>query len=474
MNRIALAGLVVAGFLVGGGAGWWLFVAPPLKVQEDRTRQRAAELGLQRELEAKLGRLEAARRGQGLARIAYFDLRGSQSPLRAMEARTVETLGGLTTIFQDQHLEIQALTPAGEVLGLNKPVPTPAPVAAPGASPTPTAAPTPTPGLSPTPAPIRLTHKVFRVTLRGEYDDIVRALNEIQALPQAISVNQYTVKLVAPPAEPGAAPPPPAGGSASQLELAFQLTISFVLGEPAAAGPQTSVLQRLGAWAWAWFEQPAEAAPEGDGGRLAPTDEGTRHSGADLLSPRPARSAAPRAAEGRRRAPGRAAARRPRPAAPRARTRPAEKRVPSPPAATPTPTPSPSEPSLRRSFSGHYAFPIQRDAATGRANPFKPLGVGVAAPPVATPGPGVTPPVLPVLPPPPAGTSGPAVDAGRFELLGTMAGGQAPMALLRVDGRTIAVGINQVVAGTARVRSIGLDRITLRVDGHDLTLMLKR
>jgi hypothetical protein len=468
---LALAGIVVAGFLVGGGAGWWLFVAPPLKVREERTRQRAGEQGIQRELAAKLGRLEAARKNQGLARIAYFDLRNSPNPGRAMEAKTVETLAGLTTIFQDQHLEIQALTPAGETVGLNKPVPTPVPTTAPGASPSPGVAATPTPAVSATPEPIRLTHKVFRVILRGEYDDIVRALNEIQALPQAISVNQYTVKLVTEPGGPGATPPPGAA-SPSQLELAFQLTISFVTGEPAQTAPKTSSLDRFLAWSWSWVELPAEAAPHPGSAGLAPTDEGTRHSGPDVMAPRAARTAPPRAAGERRPRAGR-------PMRPAARRKPAVAARPSPaPSPTPTPVASLAEPSLMRPFAGSYSFPIQRDASTGRANPFRPLRGGASLPAAPTPAaavppPGVAPPVLPE-PPVPAGPAAAAPAAGGFELLGTMGGGAAPMALLRVGGRTVTVGINEVVAGKARVRSIGPDRVTLHVDGQDLTLFLKR
>ncbi len=161
------------------------------------------------------------------------------------------------------------------------------------------------------------------------------------------------------------------------------------------------------------------------------------------------------------------------------------------PMATPLPMPaaSPPGPSLTRSLTSTYSFPIDREKTTGRQNPFKPLARPKSqlerkggAP--AVPGkPSLLSSVLPGLPIPGAGgtTAGlaapkaPGAAGFKYELGGVLVGGGGPpLALINVDGKAYTVGLNGTLPGNARVTAIKVDHVTLAVDGREIPLDLKR
>ncbi|MEB3196727.1 MAG: type II secretion system protein N [Candidatus Sericytochromatia bacterium] len=273
MRQSVIAGVAVAALLLGSGGSGWFMLKPELERKERLTAERNGKLGQKVTLQAEVVALEAQLKQQAIGALAYFDLRTAADRRRAVEAKTVETLGSLNEIFADRHIVVQALTPLGESEAFQKPIPTPAPSSGPGASPTPSPgapvaaevspAPTPTP-------PVSLVHKSFKLVVRGEYEDLTAALLEMQALPRAISVNQYDVRLVT---KPGEAPAElEAGLSPSLLELDFQLSITFLLQGPSL--PAISSRPAGGA-AWlaaldAWLMPAAAAAEASDPPPLIP------------------------------------------------------------------------------------------------------------------------------------------------------------------------------------------------------------
>lgn len=141
-------------------------------------------------------------------------------------------------------------------------------------------------------------------------------------------------------------------------------------------------------------------------------------------------------------------------------------------------------PHLQRSLTSSYAFPIERERTTGRANPFKVLPSRNQPKPAAeTPGalPVGQPPVLPVpggLSAPPAlpGAPGaPAATAKTYALSAViMGGGQPPVAAIQVDGKTHMVGLNDTLPGNARVKSIQGDHVVLAAGNQELRIGLKK
>src|SRR5205807_1395030 len=101
-------------------------------------------------------------------------------------------------------------------------------------------------------------HKRFDFIVRGEYQDLVKALTAMQALPKSVSVNQYNVALV------NKAGVGDGKNSGSLLELKFSLSITFLTGGGGGGGGAvTSALG--GPWLAWWLGASAEAAA------LAPT-----------------------------------------------------------------------------------------------------------------------------------------------------------------------------------------------------------
>lgn len=279
MNRSTTLYIAVATLILGSGTSFFAFVKPALDEQAKLKTQKTGLETTQTGLETQVKDLEAKARNTAMMDIAFFDLRASLNQRRELESKTVQTLASLTEIFNDNHIRVQELTPTGETQGLNKPIPSAAPSAAasPGAV---AAAPSPSPSPSPAaapgqPAPIQLTHKAFKIAVRGEYADLVKALSEIQGLPKAISVNQYDLKLLdkgdqaTPPPQPDAKKGPE---SPTALEMTFNMSITFLMAggtPPAAPSPSAAPvgavpgtdLVAFANWLLGGTAQAAEAAP---------------------------------------------------------------------------------------------------------------------------------------------------------------------------------------------------------------------
>jgi hypothetical protein len=145
-------------------------------------------------------------------------------------------------------------------------------------------------------------------------------------------------------------------------------------------------------------------------------------------------------------------------------------------------------PHLQRSLSSSYRFPIERERTTGRANPFKvlpnrmkpklvvPNGAVPPVPPMAhtptLPLPGIPSAGAPAaVPPVPA--AGATVKA--YALTAVVVGGGAPpLAMIKVDGKTHMVGLNESLPGNAVVKSIQADYVVLTTNDQDIRLGLKK
>jgi hypothetical protein len=149
------------------------------------------------------------------------------------------------------------------------------------------------------------------------------------------------------------------------------------------------------------------------------------------------------------------------------------------------------EPHLQRSLSSSYRFPIERERTTGRANPFKVLPnrarpkpapldkPGLAALPVVPSGHAPTLPLpgVPAANMPPNVPAAPAagVTAKAYTLSAVIVGGgAAPVAMIKVDGKTCMVGLNETLPGNARVKSIQADYVILTSNDQDIRLGLKK
>ncbi|MNS44227.1 hypothetical protein D3C72_766650 [compost metagenome] len=246
MNRSTTLYIAVATLVLGSGTSFFAFVQPALTEQAKLKTQKAGLESQKTSLTVQVKDLEGKAANAAMLDIAFFDLRTSQNQRRELETKTVQTLASLTEIFNDNKIRVQELAPTGETVGLNKPVPSAAPSGgspAPGESPAPgtAAVATPVPGTPTTPPPISLTHKAFKLKVRGEYANLVKAMNEIQGLPKAISVSQYNLQLLDKGQDTPAAPAPgeqkAPGESPTALEMGFHVSITFLMagGSPVAA-----------------------------------------------------------------------------------------------------------------------------------------------------------------------------------------------------------------------------------------------
>lgn len=248
MNRSTTLYIAVATLVLGSGTSFFAFVQPALTEQAKLKTQKAGLEAQKTSLSVQVKDLEGKAANAAMLDIAFFDLRTSQNQRRELETKTVQTLASLTEIFNDHKIRVQELAPTGETVGLNKPVPSAAPSGgspAPGESPAPgapgaAAVATPAPGTPTTPPPISLTHKAFKLKVRGEYANLVKAMNEIQGLPKAISVSQYNLQLLDKGQDTPAAPAPgeqKAPESPTALEMGFHVSITFLMagGSPVAA-----------------------------------------------------------------------------------------------------------------------------------------------------------------------------------------------------------------------------------------------
>lgn len=524
MKRATIAIVTLTTLLVSGGVSAFTVLQPVRDEHSKLEESRRAKLQQRRGLEAQAQELEARLKRQAIQSLAYFDLRRTPDKRREIERKTIETLASLTEIFNDRHIVVQTMLPKAESAGFQKPVPASSPGADLMAS---ASVPTPAPQASPTPPPATLIHKPFQVVVRGEYEDIVSALQEIEALPRAISINQYEVALIRQPGE--TAEGEDAAVSPSALELRFECSITFLLDAPSAA-PAASVSHHgLRPWTqslWHLLMPPAHAA-ELEPPAPPPAPEAPAKADAPAPTPQPSPAGAePSAAvpaneptpsslpappappevgepasvgspdsliEWGEPAPS-AAPRQARPVRPRVRRSPPPRAVSgaqrshrmrraasasAPASLAPNPAVPQErasvtavlgeEPSLRRPRDSAYQFPIARSVVTGRRNPFVPLRVFAPPKAVATPGvPGVPlpPPALPI----PAAAAAPV-----YVLSGILMGGEAgSMAVVQVGEKTLTVGIEGVLPGGARVVGIGPDHIVLDVSGRRTTLKLPR
>lgn len=296
MKKSTTATIAIIALLLGSGASGLLYAMPAHQEQDKLKGQKAQ---LQREhktLKAKVEAEEAKLNGMAMDTISYFDLRKAPNKRRELEAKTVETLASLTEIFNDNRIKVVDLAPGPEVSGVNKPVP--------AAS------------LSPEEAKkaeeakqaeaikakaeakkkkkkrkkkgeeaeeatekgpeIDLVHKQFKFTIRGEYADLVTALNEIQGLPKAISVSQYDLSLLS---NAGAGKKGAKKNavvvedvSPTALQMSFQMSVSFLMSggpstdkkkktdEAADAKKKDAALPEIWRVADYWLGLPAEAA----------------------------------------------------------------------------------------------------------------------------------------------------------------------------------------------------------------------
>lgn len=520
MKRSTIILAVLGSVLLSGGATTWLVLQPAQEAHRKFEETHHSKVKQKKSLEIQVQELQARLKQQAIDTLTYFDLRKTGDKRREIERKTVETLATLTEIFNDRHMVVQTVLPKAEVTGFKKPIPTPSPVSDPVASVAVSSSP---PSTVVTPPPASLLHKSFQVVVRGEYEDIVEALQEIEALPKAISINQYEVAWVRQPGE--AADKEDATLSASALELRFEFSITFLLDAPSSA----SVSSRVPQTGDSWFDVlcgllvlPAEAAeldapsvssppvpitepsssPSLERGSVLPVAEATPATAAKDVSSSPAAPLSPATEEvpSARPSPspivewGHAAPtatpRSVRRVRPRVRRSPpvrsrmrsvsfgqphqARRGVPSAPAATPTPV-SPNsaasqtqvieqEPSLRRAFGGAYHFPISRDVVSGRRNPFVPLMFAASRKESISPDAQVpSPPQLPG-----------AASSDAYVLGGVLLGGGAPMAVIQVGEDTLTVGIQGVLPGGARVVAISSDYVVLDVSGRRITLKLPR
>ncbi|MDB5100600.1 MAG: hypothetical protein JWM80_5021, partial [Cyanobacteria bacterium RYN_339] len=284
MNARTTSIVAVMFLALGGGAGFLKLVSPAMAERDKQQGENKSLLAKAGALNTEIAELERKLNSMAMGSIQYFDLSHEENKKRVMEAKTVETLASIAEILNDNQIRVQALDPKGETEGLNKPVPhTPAPQLSPGASPgapvaaaaTPTPTPTPVPGATTPPPPIRLTHKMFRFEIEGEYPNLVKALKEIQGLPRAISVNAFNVKLVndekslAARAAGGGGKKSPTSDSLSLIGLAFDVSVTFLMdtggiqmAEPSAM--PTAAVPHAAGWLAElgdWFCAPAYAAP---------------------------------------------------------------------------------------------------------------------------------------------------------------------------------------------------------------------
>lgn len=254
MNRSTTLYIAIATLVLGSGTSFFAFVQPALTEQAKLKAQKAGLETQKASLQAQVKDLEGKATSAAMLDIAFFDLRVSLNQRRELETKTVQTLASLTEIFNDHKIRVQELTPTGETQGLNKPVPSAAPSGSPAPGATPaapgTAPAAAAPGAAPagaagTPSPIQLTHKTFKLKVRGEYSDMVKALNEIQGLPRAISVNQYDLQLLDKAADTTKPAQPDQKGrveTVTALEMGFQVSITFLMAggtppQPAPAAP---------------------------------------------------------------------------------------------------------------------------------------------------------------------------------------------------------------------------------------------
>ncbi|MDB5095580.1 MAG: hypothetical protein JWM80_1, partial [Cyanobacteria bacterium RYN_339] len=138
---------------------------------------------------------------------------------------------------------------------------------------------------------------------------------------------------------------------------------------------------------------------------------------------------------------------------------------------------------LEQTPTASYRFPLERDKATGRVNPFKPIPNPMSSP-LGLPGGGSDgpsvngkPAPLPQVPAAPGGAPGTANKPGEagYKLQAVMiGGGSPPQALVSVGGHTLVVGLNQSLPGNVKVKSIQTDYVILSADGRTIRLNLKR
>jgi hypothetical protein len=144
-------------------------------------------------------------------------------------------------------------------------------------------------------------------------------------------------------------------------------------------------------------------------------------------------------------------------------------------------------PHLQRSLNSSYAFPIERERTTGRANPFKVLPNRAKPKPVVDANGVPVPPAMPMgrppmLPPPGAIAQAPvaipalpAAPAKAYALSAVVIGGaQPPVAAIKVDGKTHLVGLNETLPGNARVKSIKADHVVLSTGNQEIRIGLKK
>lgn len=299
MKKSTTATIAIIALLLGSGASGLLYAMPAHQEQDKLKGQKSSLTREHKKLTAKVEAEEAKLNGMAMDTISYFDLRKAPNKRRDLESKTVETLASLTEIFNDNKIKVVDLTPGPEVSGVTKPVPQVelTPEEAKKAEEAKQAAAVkakaekkkkkkkkkkgdPEEATEAKGPEIDLVHKQFKFTIRGEYDNLVSALSEIQGLPKAISVSQYDLKLI------NATGLTDGGKKAKKntavveavsptaLEMSFQMSVSFLM----SGGPDTSKKKKPAeepeakkkaaaaptGWLLAdyWLGLPAEAAEE--------------------------------------------------------------------------------------------------------------------------------------------------------------------------------------------------------------------